>query len=125
MRWIQYTVIGFILLLFENTLGNYVSIGSHYPDMLLLLVIVISLRSGRVKGTLAGFIIGFTQDIYMATDFLGVSPFAKSIVGFTVGHFSERFRSTKIPGVFIPITLGIFINFTVRVMFYSPGSEAG
>lgn len=119
MKFIKYAVITFIVLLLQTTLVNLISIKTIKPDLPLLLVIFISLKEGRVKGTLAGFLIGLFEDFTNSTSFIGLSALTKSIAGFVSSYFNHQkgavnFLSIVIIGL-VTITIHHFIYYAIFI----------
>ena len=55
------------------------------PDFILVLLVFISARYGRIPGILFGFTAGLLQDAMGSLSVLGANALAKSIVGYTLG----------------------------------------
>ena len=57
-----------------------------FPDAVLIFIVLIALREGRLTGSVYGFVFGFLCDLLYGT--WGVQMLAKTIVGFLVGLFA-------------------------------------
>lgn len=66
-------------------LAPLLRIGGIRPDFILVLVVFVSSRYGRMAGILLGFTAGLSQDVTGALSLLGANALPKSIVGYTVG----------------------------------------
>ncbi len=125
MSWVKYGSLLLLALLIESNLSRFYELGIHTPDLLLILLIFISIKEGKIRGTLTGFSVGLIQDLIVTVGFLGLSSFSKSITAFVMGYFSESRRSRIFPGILIPTIIGIFINNIIVTMFRSAGSSEG
>lgn len=112
-------------LLIESNFSKFYSLGNYTPDLLVILVIYISLREGKISGTISGFSIGLIQDLVFSVGFLGLSSFSKSLSGFLVGFFTNSRRARKYPGILIPAIIGISVSHIFTSVFRSVGSEEG
>ena len=86
MRYVIYVLLTGIVLTLQLTLAKILAIQSITPDLLLLLVVIIALREGKVTGILAGFFIGLLDDMTM-TGLLGLSALCMALAGFVAGTF--------------------------------------
>ncbi|MFC2075658.1 rod shape-determining protein MreD [candidate division KSB1 bacterium] len=78
-----------IALILHTTLFDLIAIGGVRPDLLLIILVLLSLRGGSITGTLVGFIIGFFQDLY-SPEMFGLNALTKSIVGYLLGLNKDR-----------------------------------
>jgi rod shape-determining protein MreD len=62
-----------------------VSLFGFSPDLVLLSVVAVGIRSGQVEATSLGFLAGFLVDL-QNPDMMGVNALADSIIGFAVGY---------------------------------------
>ena len=125
MLWVKYGFLFLIALLIESNLSMFYEIGTHTPDLILILLIYISIREGKIKGTATGFTSGLIEDLIVSVGFLGLSSFTKSITGFIMGFFTESRRSRIFPGIMIPTSIGIIVNNTIGTLFRIAGTSEG
>lgn len=81
-RHILLLLLAFVL---QMTWAQLFEILEVRPDLILLALVYIALRSGPFEATLLGFGIGLLQDAYMPQN-LGLNALVKSIAGFAVGY---------------------------------------
>ena len=82
VRHILLLALAFIL---QTTWVDSIKVWSIKPDLLIMTLSFIALRSGPVVGAYMGLGIGIIQDIYLPAD-LGVNAFAKSLIGAGFGY---------------------------------------
>ena len=66
-------------------LSQLLEVSEVRPDFVLIFVVFISARQGRIAGILWGFGAGLLQDLTGSLSVLGANALAKSIVGYTLG----------------------------------------
>jgi rod shape-determining protein MreD len=78
------SLIGFVLLVLDASLGGLLTLGSVRPSLTLPFVVYVGLQRGPVPGTLFGAALGLGADLLGALP-LGASSFAYAVVGFVCG----------------------------------------
>ena len=80
-------LIGVIVLVFlgQLFLAPWLKIGAIRPDFILIMLVFVSSRYGRMAGILVGFSLGLLQDVTGSFSLLGANALPKSIVGYTAG----------------------------------------
>ena len=84
-RAIKVAAIFIVAMLVQIHLAELLTIGQIRPDFVLVLLVFVSARYGRMAGILFGFGSGLIQDYYGSLEVLGANALAKSIVGYTLG----------------------------------------
>lgn len=125
MRWLKYGILFSFAILIESNLSWFYEIGTHTPDLILILLIFISIKQGKIKGTSTGFTMGLIEDFILSVGYLGLSSLTKSITGFIMGYFTESRRSRLFPGIMFPTSIGIIINEVIETMFRIAGTSEG
>ncbi|MFP4013224.1 MAG: rod shape-determining protein MreD [Chitinispirillaceae bacterium] len=85
-KWTGLFLLCFIL---QSTLVPYVKIFGVQPDLILLVLFLLSIKAGVMPGVYIGFLLGLGQDLFSA-EILGQNALAKTIVGFLAGLFNEK-----------------------------------
>lgn len=108
---------GLIVLAVEIGISPLFDIDGARPDLLLIFVIIISVRNGKIAGLLAGFIAGLAQDA-ITLGFLGVYAFAKSSLGFWLGVWLERRQNPFRTWMWLPVIfICAFLQFSWHGLF--------
>jgi rod shape-determining protein MreD len=84
-----------IALLVQLTVAPEISIGAVKPDILLVVTLCWALAEGPGQGALFGFSAGLLEDIF-TTQILGVSAFAKTLIGYFGGELKQRVVSKSV-----------------------------
>jgi rod shape-determining protein MreD len=94
-RRLTFFVVLVVTLLVQLTVAPEISIGSVRPDILLVATVCWALFEGPGQGALFGFCGGLLEDIF-STAVLGVSAFAKTIIGYFSGELRQRIISKSV-----------------------------
>ena len=92
VRYILLLALAFVL---QTTWVDSIKIGSVKPDLLIMALSFVALRSGPVVGAYMGLGLGIFQDLYMPAD-LGVNALAKSLIGAGFGYSHTHMVSDSI-----------------------------
>ncbi|HKJ67735.1 MAG TPA: rod shape-determining protein MreD [bacterium] len=114
-RVTSYLGIGFLALLAQLTLADWINILGIQPDFITLLVIYIGYREGKGYGIVFGFLLGLLQDLTAASAFVGLSALIKSILGFSAGFLYGKYNVMN--PIFLYILVASLILFD-QVLYY-------
>lgn len=92
--------------LFETSILANMFFLPAVPDFLLLILIYVAVKNGRLYGTIAGFISGILLDFFSGCPF-GLNCLLRTIVGYIAGLFT---KTLNISGVFLPALHGLFAS---------------
>lgn len=90
------------LVVLQSTLLHRIAIEGAKPDLVLLTVVYLANKNGKMAGQTYGFLSGLMQD-FLSISPLGFNGFLNTLVGFLYGLTSETFF---IDQVFIPMIMG-------------------
>ncbi len=79
----------FPVLIIQTTFVPLISINGVAPDLIIILLVFYSMRSGQIYGTVLGFIYGFLFDLITGS-LLGSTMISKTLAGFIAGYFSNE-----------------------------------
>lgn len=82
------------LIFFQLFFVPLISFRFIVPDLLVIFLVFYSLRYGRVFGSWIGFTVGFLFDL-VSGGIIGISMFAKTLVGFTAGSFMDEYNGIE------------------------------
>lgn len=85
-KWIA---IFFLVFILQTTIIPAISIYNIKPDLLLLVLFMLAIKTGVIPGLYVGFFLGLAQDIYSPA-ILGQNALAKTLAGFFAGLFNEK-----------------------------------
>ena len=85
MRILHHALLTALALLVQTSWTHAIAIAGIRPDVVLIIIVYIGIRSGHLEATIFGFVSGFFLDVYNP-EFMGVNAFSNSVVGFAVGY---------------------------------------
>jgi len=124
-RYLRSALIAIALLLLQTTFIPYLSIAGYLPDIFLPWLIYVALRRGQIESTVSGFAVGLLQDI-VATQFLGLAAFSKTLTGFIAGYFFHENQVEQNLGTYryvLLVMLGSVIHNLVYFLIFFQGTE--
>ncbi|MBN2035173.1 MAG: rod shape-determining protein MreD [Chitinispirillaceae bacterium] len=92
LRWAALFLACFVL---QTTVVPVVSVFGIKPDLLMVLLFFLALRTGQMGAVWVGFFLGLAQDLYTPST-LGQNALAKTVAGFFAGFFNERVMRTDL-----------------------------
>jgi len=113
-----------LLILFQKTVIGFISVSNINitPDIVLIALMVISVREGRLSGSLYGFFAGMLLDL-ISGSFLGLSALCYSVTSFIAGNFNTENKKYLTKYYFILIVLfGAIVSNLIYFIFYFQGS---
>ena len=94
-RRLTFFLVLVVTLLLQLTVAPEIGIGTVKPDILLVATICWALFAGPGQGALFGFCGGLLEDVF-STAVLGVSAFAKTVIGYSCGELRQRVVSKSV-----------------------------
>jgi rod shape-determining protein MreD len=102
MKYIFYALSFIIVILFEMTISDLLSIRGISPHFSIVVLAYVGLVEGRARSTTIGFVFGLFQDL-AGSGLIGLNALTKSVIGFFFGQFVGLSRTHRIlvPGLII------------------------
>ena len=87
-----------ILYLIQTTIFNKITVAGIKPNVVIILVVLIGYKSGKIPGMLMGFFMGLFLDL-TESDYIGYYSLIYLIIGYLVGFSNKLYTndSTLIP----------------------------
>ncbi len=117
-RRLTFLVTLVIALLVQLTVAPELSIGTVRPDVLLVVTLCWALAEGPGQGALFGFSAGLLEDIF-TTQALGVSAFAKTLIGYFGGELRQRVVSKSVIWPIVIVFFATIIQELLKFMTWS------
>ncbi len=124
IKIIKYLILIFLTLFFEANVNFLFSIKNTTPDLLLVLVVILSLKEDRIPALLLGFFAGLLQDA-VTTQFFGLYALSKLMTVFIGSYFQEAKRTYNLVYFATTALALIFIHELIFQFFYSFGLQVG
>jgi rod shape-determining protein MreD len=125
-EYVKYAVILLVLAVVQKTLIWVFAVTNYEitPDILLIGVVYISIRKGKIAGSLGGFLFGLLLDFF-SFSFLGLMALSKASAGFAAGFFNNENKIEKNTQSYVFIIIIFFcslINNVIYFMLYFQGT---
>ena len=119
MILIKYLVIIFVVFVFQVWASEFFSLGTIDPDFCIIVILYISIKEGRLAGTLIGFFIGLLIDLSSGSNqFFGLTPLIYTTTGYFSGFLDgqyERLNKLYFTFSWVSIILCQFLVFSIVV----------
>lgn len=117
-------VVLIILILLQKTIIGFISVSALNitPDIVLIALMVISVREGRLSGSVYGFFAGLLLDL-ISGSFLGLSALCYAVTSFIAGNFkTENNKFLSKYYIILIILFGAIVSNLIYFIFYFQGS---
>lgn len=94
----------------QTVIAPMIEIFGASPDFVLFFIVFVGLRYGALVGVFWGFVAGFTEDVYADVHWLGAAALTKTVVGFFVGQFEEKFINLGLVTKVALLGVAFFMN---------------
>lgn len=98
-----YALIFVVCIVLQSTLFHYIKIGGTQPDLLLVIVILVSVLKGKRAGAGLGLVYGFLEDLVIGK-YIGLEALTKMLTGYLIGKLHRKIFHENI---FVPVIAGI------------------
>ena len=115
-KWITACVLTVLMYVLQTTLLQRISIAGAVPNLIIILLVVISYRYGQVNGLIYGFIAGLFVDLMDGT-YLGLFALLYMLLGYALGFANKIYDKDDytIPLIITGLT-DITYNFGIFVV---------
>jgi len=96
-------------VLLQLTFVPFFSINGATPDVILIVIMIVSIREGRIWGVICGFIMGLCFDFF-GTGFVGVSSLANSVAAFSAGFLRTTQLERRLVTLYSILLGTIFVH---------------
>lgn len=105
--FIKWFVAFIFCIVLQTTLVPAIGLWGTQPDLIIMILCMVSLKYGMIPGIYIGFFVGLGQDIYSPA-LLGQNALAATVTGFCAGIFNEKMVRTD-PVLKMAIILACFL----------------
>ena len=127
MEYLKYAGILLGLIIIQKTAVSFIDVTEFRitPDLVIIGLVYVGIKKGKITGSAAGFIAGLILDIF-SFSFIGLMALSKTVAGFASGFFNneqkeERYLNSYI--FIIIVSICSIINNTVYYVFYFQGTN--
>ncbi len=126
IEYLKYAGLLAALIIIQKTLIWLIAVTSYEitPDIVLIGVIFVSMRKGKIAGSISGFAAGLLID-FLSFSFLGLMALSKTVAGFLGGLFDDESKLERYLSSYIFVIIVLFcslVNNTIYFMVYFQGT---
>jgi rod shape-determining protein MreD len=126
-EYLKYTGIIALLIILQKTLIQLIDVTAYSitPDVVLIGLVYLGIKKGKITGSVGGFVSGLILDIF-SFSFIGLMALSKSVGGFVAGFFHDETKVERYLGSYIFVLIVIFVSFfnnSVYYMIYFQGTS--
>lgn len=114
---LKYFIMAIIVLLnftLESTILQHISIFGVVPNTSLIIIVCVSILSGKKTGSILGLILGFLQDMIFH-DVIGVHALIYFIIGYVIGLTDKKVFKENL---FLPFVFTAISTFAFHLTYY-------
>jgi rod shape-determining protein MreD len=115
---VRYGLIAVALFLVQMTFVPLIPVGGYTPDLLILWLVAVGVRRGRLDATLGGFCVGLLHDL-TATQFLGLAALSKSVAGYVAGSFHNENTAEQTLGSYRFVLTVLMLSVIHNLIYYA------
>ena len=109
----------FLVFLIQAWTADFFSIGTINPDFCIIYILYVSVKEGRLMGTLVGFIFGVVLDLSSGTtQFFGLTPLIYSTTGYASGFLDGKYEKLNKQYFTLAWVLIIVFQFLIFSLIY-------
>src|SRR5215216_2212570 len=127
IEYLKFAGILLVLIIIQKTLIGLIDVTSYQitPDIVLIGLVYVSIKKGKITGSVGGFVTGIILDL-LSFSFIGLMALSKSAAGFITGFFNvenkiERYLSTYI--FIIIVAMASLFNNIIYFTIYFQGTN--
>ncbi len=112
------TLIVVVNFLLQTTIFQYFRIAGILPNTALIIVVVVSILSGRKKGITAGVLAGILQDLFFSRA-IGVNTGIYVLIGYIIGGLEKKlFKDNNLTPLFLINFSTVFYHLVYLIIMY-------
>lgn len=122
-EYLKYAGILIILIILQKTLLSLIDVTSFQitPDLVIIGIVYIGIREGKIPGTAAGFLAGLVLDLF-SFSFVGLMALSKCTAGFFAGYFNDENKIDRYlnsyPFIIIVVIASLFNNIIYFTVYF-------
>jgi rod shape-determining protein MreD len=108
-----------VLAVVQKTLIWLLAVTSYEitPDILLIGLVYVSIKKGKIAGSIGGFLFGLIFDFF-SFSFLGLMALAKASAGFTAGFFNNENKIDRYTQSYVFIIIVFFCSLINNFLYF-------
>jgi len=119
-EYVRYAILLIVLAAVQKTLIWLLAVTSYdiTPDIVLIGLVYISIRKGKITGSVGGFVIGLILDFF-SFSFLGLMALSKTSAGFLAGFFNNENKIERYTKSYVFVIIVFVCSLVNNVLYFS------
>ena len=120
IEYLKYAGILALLIIIQKTLIGLIDVTSYQitPDIVLIGLVYVSIKKGKITGSVAGFVSGLILDL-LSFSFLGLMALSKSAAGFVAGFFNVENKIDRYLNSYVFILIVSFASLFNNIIYFT------
>lgn len=120
IEYLKYAGILLVLIIVQKTLVSLIDVTSFQitPDLVILGVVYIGIREGKITGTAAGFLAGLVLDLF-SFSFVGLMALSKCTAGFFAGYFNDENKIDRYLNSYVFVIIVVAASLFNNIIYFT------
>jgi rod shape-determining protein MreD len=119
-EYIKYSIVLLILVIVQKSLMWLIAITTHQitPDIVLIGLVYIGIKKGKITGSIGGFIFGLIFDM-LSFSFLGLMALSKTTAGFISGFFDDESKVGRYLNTYVFVLIVFLCSICNNILYFT------
>jgi rod shape-determining protein MreD len=119
-EYIKYAAALLILVIIQKSLIWLIAVTDYQitPDILLIGLVYVGIRKGKIVGSSGGFIFGLIFDVF-SFSFLGLTALSKSTAGFISGFFNTENKIERYTNSYVFVLIVLLCSMINNLIYFT------
>ena len=122
MKYLTVGLIFLVVLILQHSFANFMAIYGVKPNFIVIYIVFLSIKFGRLFGCIAGFFMGIIEDSFL-TILFGLNAFCKSFVGFIADNVPAGLIGNNLLDIGFLLVLASLVHNFLYNWIYSFGAD--
>jgi rod shape-determining protein MreD len=120
LEHIKYAALLVLLIIVQKTLIWLIAVTSYdvTPDLVLIGLVHIGMKQGKIYGSVGGFIVGLIID-FISFSFIGLMALSKATAGFLSGFFSNKEKVERYLNTYQFVIIILFCSIVHNIVYFT------
>ncbi len=120
IEYLKYTGVIVLLIIIQKTLIWLIAVTGYEitPDIVLIGIVFMGIRNGKIPGSVGGFFSGLILDI-LSFSFLGLMALSKCFAGFVSGYFNTENKVEKYIKSYIFVLIVFLCSLINNLLYFT------
>lgn len=118
--YLKYAGVLLLLIILQKTVIGFIDVTSYQitPDIVLIGLVFIGIKEGKITGTVSGFLAGLILDLF-SFSFVGLMALSKCVAGFTAGYFNDENKADRYLKGYMFTVITVIISIINNIIYFT------